>query len=153
MVSMNKKVMAVASVGGHWVQLLCITKAMEPCYDIVYCSTHTKCATMVNGHEFYQVKDFSRWNVWKLPFVLFRFIRIIQKVKPVVVFTTGAAPGLTALLAAKLCGVKTVWIDSIANIEHLSASGRIACCFADRIYTQWENLAKDKIVYKGNILG
>jgi UDP-N-acetylglucosamine:LPS N-acetylglucosamine transferase len=74
-------------------------------------------------------------------------------VHPAAVITTGAAPGLVALFAAKLCGVKTIWIDSVANVEHLSASGRVARKFADRVYTQWENLSTDNIYYKGNIFG
>lgn len=149
----KKKIMAVASIGGHWIQLLRIAKGMEAMYDVAYCSTHAKCATMIGGNEYYQMKDFSRWDAWKLPGTLWHLIRIMKRVKPAAVFTTGAAPGLTALMAAKLCGVKTIWIDSVANVEHLSASGRIAHRFADRVYTQWENLAKGDIVYKGNIFG
>ena len=43
------KVFAVASIGGHWVQLLRIAKALEKEFDVVYMSTHEKCATMVEG--------------------------------------------------------------------------------------------------------
>lgn len=80
-------------------------------------------------------------------------MRILRKVKPVAVFTTGAAPGLTCLMAAKLCGIKTIWIDSVANVEHLSASGRIAHKFVSRVYTQWPDLAVGNIVSAGNIFG
>lgn len=151
---MNKqKILAVASIGGHWVQLLRITKGVEEYYDIVYCSTHSKCATMVPDHEFYQMSDFSRWDAWKLVPSFLYIIRVLKRVKPVAVLTTGAAPGLTALLAAKLCGVKTIWIDSVANVEHISASGRIAHKFVSRIYTQWTDLAVDGIISAGNIFG
>lgn len=87
-----------------------------------------------------------------MPLQFFRLIRIIRDLKPGTLITTGAAPGLTALLAAKLCNVKTVWIDSIANVECLSMSGKIALLFADRIYTQWPDLADGKkIIYAGNV--
>jgi UDP-N-acetylglucosamine:LPS N-acetylglucosamine transferase len=149
----KKKVLSVASIGGHWVQLLRISKCLEKRYDVAYCSTHAKCATMVSGHPFFQIEDFSRWDAWKLPSSLISLIGVIRKVHPAAVITTGAAPGLVALFAAKLCGVKTIWIDSVANVEHLSASGRVARKFADRVYTQWENLSTDNIYYKGNIFG
>jgi UDP-N-acetylglucosamine:LPS N-acetylglucosamine transferase len=149
----KKKVLSVASIGGHWIQLLRISKSLESHYDVVYCSTHARCATMVSGHEFFQIQDFSRWDAWKLPASLYTLLGVIRKVRPSAVITTGAAPGLVALFAAKLYGVKTIWIDSVANVEHLSASGRIAHKFADRVYTQWENLATDDIYYKGNIFG
>ena len=148
------KILAVASIGGHWIQLLRIAKGLEADFDVVYCSTHEKCATMVLGHTFHKIDDFSRWNAWKLPFALWKLIRIIRQEKPSAGFTTGAAPGLTALLAAKLCRVKTIWIDSVANVETLSASGKMARRFADRVYTQWENLSdNDRIMYAGNIFG
>lgn len=149
----KKKIMAVASIGGHWIQLLRIAKGMELKYNVVYCSTHDKCATMVQGHEFYRLEDFSRWDMWKLPYVFLQMMKTMRKVKPEAVFTTGAAPGLVALFAAKMCGIKTIWIDSVANAEHPSASGRVALKFADKVFTQWPDQAEGKIEYHGNIFG
>ena len=150
---MKKKVMAVASIGGHWIQLLRIARPMEEHYEIVYVSTHPKCATMVEGQKFFQTTDFSRSDAWKLIPSFFRAIITIRQEKPDAIITTGAAPGLVFLLAGKLLGRKTIWIDSIANTERLSASGRIASWFASRSYTQWEDLATGKIQYAGNVLG
>ena len=147
------KVFAVASIGGHWVQLLRIAKALEKEFDVVYMSTHEKCATMVEGRVYYSMKDFSRWDFYKMFPKLLHSIYIICKEKPSIVITTGAAPGLVCLFAAKICGIRTVWIDSIANVEHISFSGRIASKFASRIYTQWPSLAGNKVIFAGNIFG
>lgn len=147
------KVFAVASIGGHWVQLLRIAKALEKEFDVVYMSTHEKCATMVEGRVYYSMNDFSRWDFYKMFPELLHSIYIICKEKPSIVITTGAAPGLVCLFAAKICGIRTVWIDSIANVEHISFSGRIASKFASRIYTQWPSLAGNKVIFAGNILG
>lgn len=149
----KKKIFAVASIGGHWVQLLRIAKPMEKDYEVVYLCTHPKCATMVEGRKFYLIEDFSRWDAWKMIPSFFQLLRIVRKEKPDAIITTGAAPGLMCLLAGKILGRKTIWIDSIANVQHLSASGRIAAKFATRVYTQWKDLATDKIVFAGNILG
>ena len=140
------KVFAVASIGGHWVQLLRIAKALEKEFDVVYMSTHEKCATMVEGRVYYSMNDFSRWDFYKMFPELLHSIYIICKEKPSIVITTGAAPGLVCLFAAKICGIRTVWIDSIANVEHISFSGRIASKFASRIYTQWPSLAGNKVI-------
>ena len=147
------KVFAVASIGGHWVQLLRIAKALENEFDVVYMSTHEKCATMVEGRVYYSMNDFSRWDFYKMFPELLHSIYIICKEKPSIVITTGAAPGLVCLFAAKICGIRTVWIDSIANVEHISFSGRIASKFASRIYTQWPSLAGNKVIFAGNIFG
>lgn len=148
-----KKVMAVASIGGHWIQLLRIARPMEEHYEMVYVSTHQKCATMVEGQKFCLIGNFSRSNAWKLLPSFFKAIKTIRQERPDAIITTGAAPGLVFLLAGKLLGRKTIWIDSIANAEHLSASGRIASKFASRTYTQWKDLATGKIQYAGNVLG
>lgn len=147
------KVFAVASIGGHWVQLLRIAKALEKEFDVVYMSTHEKCATMVEGRVYYSMNDFSRWDFYKMFPELLHSIYIICKEKPSIVITTGAAPGLVCLFAAKICGIRTVWIDSIANVKHISFSGRIASKFASRIYTQWPSLAGNKVIFAGNIFG
>lgn len=149
----RKKVLAVASIGGHWVQLLRITAGLADDYDFAYCSTHDRCAAMVEGCNYHTINDFSRWDAWKLPAELFKLLAIIRRERPDVLLTTGAAPGLTAVLAARLCGVKTIWIDSIANVEQMSASGRIARHLAHRVFTQWPHLADGKTaVYAGNVL-
>lgn len=148
-----KKVFAVASIGGHWIQLLRIAKPMEEKYEMVYLCTHPKCETMVEGNKFHLISDYSRWDAWKMIPSFFQLLRIVRKEKPDAIITTGAAPGLMCLLAGKILGRKTIWLDSIANVQHLSASGRIAAKFATRVYTQWKDLATDKIVFAGNILG
>lgn len=149
----KKKIFAVASIGGHWVQLLRIARLMEGQYEVVYLCTHPKCQTMVEGRMFYLMEDYSRWDAWKMVPSFFSLLRIIWKEKPSAIMTTGAAPGLVCLLAGKMLGRKTIWIDSIANVKHLSASGRIASRFASKIYTQWQDLATTKVTFAGNILG
>lgn len=146
------KVLAAASIGGHWVQLLRIAKGLDENDDIAFASTNPKCANMVEGHRFYLMPDFSRWDAYKMIPAFFKSLKIIHKERPSTVITTGAAPGLILLFAAKLCGKKTIWIDSIANVAHVSASGRIARKFASRIYTQWPELSNNGIVFSGNVL-
>lgn len=150
---MKKKVMAVASIGGHWVQLLRIARPMEEKYEMVYVSNHPKCATMVEGQRFYETEDFSRSDAWKLVPSFFKAVKLVWREKPDAIITTGAAPGLVFLLVGRLFWKKTIWIDSIANAAHLSASGRIASKFASRTYAQWQDLATGKIQYAGNVLG
>lgn len=71
------------------------------------------------------------------------FVQVALKVlrfRPDVVVTTGAAPGFAALLFGKMIGAKTIWIDSIANSEEMSSSGKHAGRIADLWLTQWEHL-------------
>ncbi|MCQ2330026.1 MAG: oligosaccharide biosynthesis protein Alg14 [Paludibacteraceae bacterium] len=149
------KLLAVASKGGHWIELQRITRSLEKEFEVVYCSTHSGYKEMADlNNRYYNISDFSRWNAWRILSGYVEMLKIIRSEKPDVLITTGAAPGLTALMAAKTLGIRTIWIDTIASSRRLSASGRIAMHFADRTYTQWKELSGNKkVVYAGTIFG
>lgn len=148
------KILAVASDGGHWVELCRIMRPMEKIFSIHYVGTHINQSSEINGNRFYRINDFSRTDWYKFILVLFQAIQILLRTKSDVVITTGAAPGLIMVFVGWLFRKKTIWIDSLANVEHLSLSGRIASLFVSRVYTQWEGLQNGKkIVFAGNIIG
>lgn len=150
----NKKIMVVASIGGHWIQLLRIAKSLElRGLDVVYLSTYSKCITMIGKAKFYKISDFNRWNFYKLFPAFIQDIKILLKEHPSVIISTGAAPGLICLFVGKLLGIHTIWIDSIANVQHLSFSGKLASKFVSKIYTQWESISNSQIYYAGDVLG
>jgi len=145
------KVLAVASKGGHWVELLRLLPAFSG-MEVVYVSTDSNLSATVEGSKFYSVPDANRWNKYKLIRIFMQLFDIVRREKPDFVISTGAAPGLMALMGAKILGIKTIWIDTIASAEKLSLSGRIALKFVDRLYTQWPDLSGPKVIYAGNIL-
>lgn len=149
----KKKVLAVASIGGHWVQLLRIAKPLETFYDVAYMSTHDKCRTMVGDKRFYKLPDFNRNNAWKMIVAVVTVIITLLRERPSAVITTGAAPGLLTIIVARLMFRRTIWIDSVANVKTMSACGRIARYLAKHVYTQWPDLADDRVEYVGNIFG
>jgi len=145
------KILAIASKGGHWVQLLRITKALNHC-DIAYVSTYSRLSETVKEHPFYTILDGDRNAIFRLLQTLFIMFKIIYKTQSDIIITTGSAPALMGIIAGKIMGKKTIWIDSIANVEKVSTSGRIAHYFANRVYTQWPDLANSKFLFNGNIL-
>lgn len=151
----KKRVLAVASFGGHWIQLLRMMRPLEGVFDVSYVSTHKNALAMVDSDKIYITPDFSRWNIWKiLPSVL-RDVFILMKSRPDTVLSTGAAPGLLLLLIAKyMLRKKTIWIDSIANAHCLSFCGKVAARVGiDYVYTQWEHLSEKNVKFAGNVLG
>jgi len=152
MVKRKKKILAVASSGGHWIQLLRLRSAFEG-YETVYASTNKSNFTDVEHFEFYSFKDATRKEFWNFFIMFFQLISIVKKVEPTVIITTGSAPGLMTLIVGRLFSTRNVWIDSIANVERLSTSGKIARWFTDLYLTQWEDLAKPEGPYfKGSVL-
>ena len=139
-----KKILAVASIGGHWVQLLHIPRPLEEHYQVVYISTPPKCKTMM---------DFSRWDAWKMLPASFNILGILLKERPAAIVTTGAAPGLLTIILGRMTGIKTICVDSVANVQTMSACGKLARKFATHVYTQWPGLATAQVHYAGNIFG
>ena len=148
----HKKVLAVASSGGHWTQLLRVIPALTSC-EIVFVTVLESYRSQVPENKFYVVNDANRWNKLRLITLAIRLVWIISKERPDVVVSTGAAPGYLALLFGRLFGARTIWIDSITNIEHLSMSGSLVGRHADLWLTQWPHLAKPEGPhYGGSVL-
>ncbi|MDN3920853.1 glycosyl transferase [Roseateles violae] len=149
---MKKRVLLVASGGGHWVQLLRIRQAWAD-MDIAYVTVQESYRSQVADGRFYRVTDATRWDRWKLLRMIAEMALIVLRERPDVVITTGAAPGVAALRLGKWFGARTVWIDSIANVEAMSMSGQKVRAFADLWLTQWEHLARDEGPrYEGAVL-
>lgn len=132
----------MASGGGHWVQLRRLFPALADC-DLALATVHADyVADAPVGARFYAIRDATRWNKFGLIVLAFQVLRIVLIERPQVVLSTGAAPGYLALRIGKLFGARTVWIDSIANVEHMSLSGQRIKPYADVWLTQWEHLAR-----------
>jgi UDP-N-acetylglucosamine:LPS N-acetylglucosamine transferase len=145
------KIVAIASGGGHWIELVRLRPLLER-HEVEFYSTNQCFADTVKGHPFRLVPEVSRWSKWRVLPVFVRMIRMMRHSRPEVVISTGAAPGVLGLLAGKLVGARTIWIESICHAERISLSGRIALRFCDRVYTQWPHLANKRVMYKGTVL-
>lgn len=147
-----KKVMLVASAGGHWVQLNRLNSAFEG-MEKIYVATEERYRSTVGSNRFLVVPDASRWNKMQVLRLALVMLKHILSIRPDVVVSTGAAPGFFAILFAKKLGAKTIWLDSIANVDELSMSGRMAGKYADLWFTQWEHLAQTEgPLYRGAVL-
>lgn len=147
-----KRVLAIASGGGHWVQLLRLAAAFDGC-DVAYVTVNEAYRQQVGDARFYAVNDATRWNKLGLVWMMLRLTRIILRERPDVIISTGAAPGYLGLRIGRWIGCRTVWVDSIANAEKLSLSGEKIGRFVDLWLTQWPHLAKPKgPLYAGAVL-
>ncbi|CAO4152843.1 glucuronosyltransferase [Methylorubrum aminovorans] len=145
------KVLAVASMGGHWEQLQIVAESFKD-QNAVFVTTRQDLLQQANRQGFV-VKDCNRNRLGDTLSCIWQCIRIIAKVRPSVVISTGAAPGLICLALGRLTGARTIWIDSFANVEQLSMSGKMAGYFAHEWLTQWEHLASPKgPFYRGELL-
>lgn len=150
---LNNRLLAVSSEGGHWVQLSRLKKLFSN-FETYYCCTDESLSYRFEKGAFYSVSDVNRDNLFRGVITAFGAIKVLLKVRPAVVVTTGALPGLIFVFLAKyFFRSKVVWIDSIANGEELSFSGKMAIRFVDLHLSQWPEVASaEGSKYMGRVL-
>jgi len=159
----KKRVLAIASAGGHWVQLQRMRPAWDGCM-VSYATTKEGYRKQVlqdaakreqEEPGYFVFTDANRWQKVRLLKQVFEILLILLKIRPNIIISTGAAPGFFALKLGKLLGAKTIWVDSIANAEELSLSGAKVKSSADLWLTQWEHLSgeeKEKPGFSGSVI-
>lgn len=135
-----RKLLLGASGGGHWIELRRLEPAFQG-FSTAYVSTLASYASVVKDHRYYVVPDASRFSLWGFVGIFTRAIWILLRERPDVIVTTGSAPMLPFIVLGRLFGAKTLWIDSVANSEHISTSGKIAKRIAHRCVPQWPDVA------------
>lgn len=147
------RVLAISSGGGHWVQLLRLLSAFEGC-SITYATVSDAYVVDVpSGSRFAVVPDATRWDRWRFACMIVAVAWLVFRLRPAVIITTGAAPGYAAIRIGRLLGARTIWLDSIANVEEISMSGQQAGRYADLWLTQWPHLARPEGPhYRGQVL-
>jgi UDP-N-acetylglucosamine:LPS N-acetylglucosamine transferase len=151
--SMQHRVLAIASGGGHWIQLARLADAFAGC-DTLYVTTVEGETAPTGDRPVSIISDCSRNHPWRLLLAASQLTVLMMRFRPRAVVTTGAAPGYIALRLAKLCGCRTVWLDSIANADQVSMSARLARRYADAWLTQWEEVSQKTpgLEYWGRVL-
>lgn len=135
------RVLAVSSGGGHWLQLCRLAPAWQGQAVVTACTADGP-AMPVRVMRHHRLPDATRWDRLGLLKLAARVGRLVLQERPDVIVTTGAAPGLFALAWGRLIGARTVWVDSLANVERLSGAGRCARWVAHEWLTQWPHLSR-----------
>lgn len=138
----KRRVLAIASGGGHWVQLLRLAPAFDGC-DVTYVTVNRAYRADAASADFRVINDATRWNKIGLVKMAAKITWILLNVRPDVIVTTGAAPGFFAIRLGRMFGARTIWLDSVANVEQLSLSGQRVGRWADLWLTQWPHLANE----------
>ncbi len=143
-----KKVMFIASMGGHLTELLQMKKLFKY-YD--YMLVTEKHKSTINLKEKYNDKvkyllagnkDHMLKYLFVIPINIIKSIIYFLKFKPDVVVTTGAHTSVAMCYLAKIFKKKVIYIESFANIETRTLTGRLVYKIADVFIVQWKSLLK-----------
>lgn len=138
----QKKVCLVSSQGGHFLELYDL-KPFWQGHDRFWmvCEGPDTKELLKIENKIYWVKQTKR-NPMSYIKSLIQFIKILKKEKPTLLVTTGANLGAVAVHAAKLLGIKSVFLELTARVENLSLAARLSRPFATHLLVQWEELAQ-----------
>lgn len=134
------RVLAAASGGGHWEQLMLLRPTLAR-YDVRFATTEPSVAAQHGVTAVESLPDCNQNMPLQSAFCAVKALWVVLKLRPQVILSTGAAPGFFCILAGRLIGARTLWIDSVANGEELSMCGKLSKRVAHECWTQWEHLA------------
>ena len=93
--------LVVASEGGHWDTLLCLRPFINK-YKSYFCSTNSDLSSSVECVRYFSVNDVSRDNLLVLPLTVLKSLAILIYVRPQLIVSTGALPGVVFIVLGKL---------------------------------------------------
>ena len=134
-----------ASAGGHMSQLLNLLDAAGgwPHAPDLYLTSNPSLLDKLRARgKAYYIGECNRRQPLRVLHVLLRTLVFALRERPDVVISTGAMPMALTCIWCKLLGAKIVWIDSIANIDRLSVSGKTMRRWADLFLVQWPELTQ-----------
>lgn len=148
----KKRLLAVASGGGHWVQLMRLRPAFAHS-ETVYASVHPKAPLDIGDARYHSYLDANKDTKIGLLIMALQIFLLVAWYRPDRVVSTGAAGGYFACRFGRWFGAKTLFIDSIANAETLSLSARLSLPHADQVFSQWPEVSRrEGGTYHGSIL-
>lgn len=155
-----KKVLFIASTGGHLDELMQL-KDMFDKYDYHIVTEKTKSnlslrkkykkrvSFLVYGS--YSNKLNKLVYPFKLLFNTFKSFYLYLKIRPKYIVSTGAHTSGPMCLIGHIFGSKIIFIETFANSNSQSKTGKLVYKFADLFIVQWESMLKlyPNAVYKG----
>ena len=125
----NVRVCLAASAGGHASELVKLESSWAGCDCFFVTTSHVVERQLAKFGRVYVVNESNRKQPLRVLKALASCLRIVAVQRPDVVISTGASVGCLMAIFGRLSVARVVWVDGIANAEHLSSrhasSGRL----------------------------
>jgi UDP-N-acetylglucosamine:LPS N-acetylglucosamine transferase len=149
----------IASRGGHLsqVQMLCTKEVVENRKTVLITESKKRDEKIPGTQEktYLFEKDSLNLNPFSYFLAILRFKKIFRKEKVKLAITTGAHLAVPALVAAKMMGIKTMYIETVIRVKTPTWSGKICYFFSDIFLVQNPGMEKyygKRTKYVGGII-
>lgn len=152
-----KKVLFIASTGGHLNELMQL-KPMFKKYDYHIITEKDKSTVSLKDdygkkidYLVFGTKDHMLTYPFKFIYNCFKSLVLYIKIRPKYIITTGTHTAVPICYIGKLFRSKIIFIETFANINTKTLSGKLIYPIADLFIVQWESMLKlyPKAVYGG----
>jgi UDP-N-acetylglucosamine:LPS N-acetylglucosamine transferase len=135
-------VLLVASSGGHLIELLELAGAYDRACRHWVTFDKLDAHVLLAGESVVYAYSPTNRHIGNLVRNGFLAFRLLARLRPDAVITTGAGVGVPFIYAARLLGIKAIYVESLARIEKLSLSGRLVYPMTSHFFVQWPELAE-----------
>ena len=142
------KILFISSTGGHLSEMMRL-KGLFSHYDYHIETEKTKSNLSLKsdykGHIsflIYGTKDHLFSYIFKLAYNCFKSFFLYLRIHPDYVITTGAHTAGPMCLIAKIFGSKIIYIETFANIDTKTITGKMLYPVSDLFIVQWSKMKK-----------
>lgn len=143
---MEKRVLFVASTGGHLNELMQL-KSMFNKYDYHIITEKTKSNLPLKekygkriSFLVFGTKDHMLTYPFKLLYNCLKSIYLYFKIHPDYIVTTGVHTAGPISCIGKIFGTRIIYIETFANINTKTVTGKLLYPISDKFIVQWESL-------------
>lgn len=153
---MMKKVMFISSTGGHFNELMKLEPLFKNYKVTVVTESSSNKKKLKNEYRKYNIHFLLKKSKYKIVSLFNLFINCFislfyfAKYRPKYIVTTGAHTAGPMCCIGKIFRSKIIFIETMANINTPTKTGRIIYKFADLFIVQWEEMLK---VYPNAVYG
>ena len=156
------KILVVLGDGGHTTEMLKLLELLGPDYEYSYMMSTQD--SISEGKipwkgPLYRVplplgKGAHDRNVVGVTRSTTKQLRVLLRVRPKAILSTGASIALPVSILGRLAGVKVIHIETGSRVRTMSSTGKLMYRIAHLFFVQWEPLQKDypKAIYAGRLL-
>lgn len=154
-----KKVLFISSTGGHFSELLQL-KPLFKKYDSYIITEKDKTNESIKneyGDKCFFLPYGTRSKlftyIFKYFYLCLKTVYLYIKIRPKYIVTTGTHTAVPMCYLGKLFGSKIIFIETFANSESKTLSGKMVYPIANLFIVQWESMLKlyPKAIYGGSI--
>ena len=148
----KKKVLFISSTGGHFNELMQLRPIFKK-YDYTIITEKDEANKNLKSRYKHRIYFLPYGTRAKMYTYIFKYLYLCLKTVPKVIVTTGTHTAGPMCYLGKIFGSKIVYIETFANRNKKTATGRLVYPIADLFIVQWEEMLEiyPKAVYGGSI--